>query len=96
MYTGKLFETGSTGAIFDEPRHPYTKGLLGAISRLGAGRDAPLEGIAGAVPDLMQLPSGCTFHPRCALADRACAEEFPPTRVIADGRECACHKVVVP
>jgi len=92
MYTGKLFEAGPTRAIFDGPFHPYTTGLLSAVPRLGAGRDEPLEGIPGAVPDLLRLPSGCTFHPRCGLADEACAGSFPPTRELRPGRECACYR----
>jgi len=91
MYTGKLFETGPTEAIFNNPRHPYTKGLLGAITRLGAGRQAPLQGIPGAVPDLLDLPSGCTFHPRCELADGECTAAFPPLRAMGINVKCACH-----
>ena len=92
MYTGKLFETGPTEAIFNKPRHPYTKGLLGAITRLGAGRQVPLQGIPGAVPDLIDLPSGCTFHPRCALADGKCSAAFPPSRQMSADVSCACYK----
>jgi len=93
MYTGRLFETGPTAQIFDAPLHPYTTGLLGAIARLGAGRAQPLEGIPGAVPDLLRLPTGCTFHPRCSLADDACTRAFPPIRSVAPQRPCACYKV---
>ena len=92
MYTGKLFETGPTEAIFNNPRHPYTKGLLGAITRLGAGRQTPLQGIPGAVPDLLDLPSGCTFHPRCELADADCTAAFPPSRAMGVDVTCACYK----
>ncbi|MDX1393070.1 MAG: ABC transporter ATP-binding protein [Gemmatimonadota bacterium] len=92
MYTGKLFETGPTDRIFDEPLHPYTTGLLRAVPRLGSGRGVPLEGIPGAVPDLLRLPSGCTFHPRCELADEGCTDAFPPTREMGPGRECACYR----
>lgn len=92
MYTGKLFETGPTERIFASPYHPYTHGLLRAVPALGTGRGEPLEGIPGAVPDLLELPPGCTFHPRCALADEACTDAFPPMRELASGRECACYK----
>ena len=92
MYTGKLFETGPTATIFNEPRHPYTKGLLGTIKRLGAGREVPLQGIPGAVPDLLELPSGCTFHPRCGLADAACTAVFPASEVVGPDHETACYK----
>jgi peptide/nickel transport system ATP-binding protein len=96
MYTGRLFETGPTERIFEDPKHPYTRGLLGAMSRLGEGRAAPLEGIPGSVPDLLQLPAGCTFHPRCSLGDEQCTAAFPPIRVVAPRRECACYKVGAP
>jgi oligopeptide/dipeptide ABC transporter ATP-binding protein len=95
MYTGKLFETGPTDRVYDNPRHPYTKGLLGAIPRLGLGKSVPLKGIPGAVPDLLNLPSGCTFHPRCPLADEECMEVFPETRVMGMARECACYKAKI-
>ena len=92
MYAGKLFETGPTDRIFTTPFHPYTRGLLRAVPSLGTGRGAPLEGIPGTVPDLMDLPSGCTFHPRCELADAECVDGFPPTREMEPGRDCACYR----
>lgn len=92
MYTGKLFETGPTDRIFDDPYHPYTNGLLRAVPSLGSGRGEPLRGIPGSVPDLLRLPAGCTFHPRCELADAECAVRFPPTRTMGPARECACYK----
>jgi oligopeptide/dipeptide ABC transporter ATP-binding protein len=93
MYTGKLFELGRTQDLFDDPKHPYTQGLLHSVPRLGAGRDDPLTGIPGAVPDLLQLPGGCTFHPRCKLSDEECVDEFPSMRTLPYGRVCACYKV---
>jgi peptide/nickel transport system ATP-binding protein/oligopeptide transport system ATP-binding protein len=93
MYTGKLFELGRTQDLFDDPKHPYTQGLLNSVPRLGGGRDDPLTGIPGAVPDLLQLPGGCTFHPRCALADGECSDQFPDMRRLPYGRVCACYKV---
>lgn len=93
MYTGKLFEVAQTSDLYQAPRHPYTQGLLRSVPRLGAGRKELLSGIPGAVPDFLQLPSGCTFHPRCGLADTSCRSEFPPLREISQGRKCACYKV---
>jgi peptide/nickel transport system ATP-binding protein/oligopeptide transport system ATP-binding protein len=93
MYTGRIVETAPAGALFRAPRHPYTQGLLGSVLRLGAGRDAPLGGIPGSVPDLLDLPLGCTFHPRCPIADRSCEAAFPPLRPMAERRACACYKV---
>ena len=93
MYTGKAMELASVRDIFHEPRHPYSQGLLGSIPRLGEGRGELRPGILGAVPDLMQLPAGCTFHPRCPIGDASCRLEFPPLRWISDDRLCACYKV---
>jgi len=93
MYTGKIIEVAPTDALFDAPYHPYTKGLLASIQHLGAGRKEPLRGIPGSVPDFLSLPPGCTFHPRCPIADRSCTAEFPALRRIASLRQCACYKV---
>jgi oligopeptide/dipeptide ABC transporter ATP-binding protein len=93
MYTGKAMELASVRDIFHEPRHPYSQGLLGSIPRLGEGRGELRPGILGAVPDLMQLPAGCTFHPRCPIGDASCRLEFPPLHRISDERLCACYKV---
>jgi peptide/nickel transport system ATP-binding protein len=95
MYTGRLVETAGTTDLISDPKHPYTQGLLGAIPVLGAGSDTPLEGIPGAVPDLLDLPSGCTFHPRCLLADDECELETPSLEDVAHRHRCACHKVRV-
>ena len=93
MYTGKIVEVAPAEALFQDPQHPYTQGLLGSVLRLGAGRGGPLGGIPGSVPDLLDLPSGCTFHPRCPIADPSCAATFPPLSSIAPARTCACYKV---
>lgn len=93
MYTGKLVEVGTTVELFQDPRHPYTKGLLDCVPRLGAGREEPLRGIPGSVPDFLNLPSGCTFHPRCPIGDASCTSEFPPLQGVSVGRACACYKV---
>jgi oligopeptide/dipeptide ABC transporter ATP-binding protein len=93
MYTGRIVEMGGTRDLIEAPEHPYTKGLLAAIPRLGAGSREPLQGIGGAVPDLLDLPAGCTFHPRCPLADDVCVVEPPPIKTVGYGRQCACYKV---
>lgn len=93
MYTGKIVEVASTRELFREPKHPYTKGLLNSIPRLGEGRKEPLRGIPGTVPDFLDLPSGCTFHPRCPIGDDSCISEFPSLRNISPERKCACYKV---
>jgi peptide/nickel transport system ATP-binding protein len=92
MYAGRVVELAGVASVFERPAHPYTAGLTGSALRLGQGRRAALGGIPGAVPDLLALPAGCTFHPRCGLADEGCARAFPPlVRVDAD-RSCACYK----
>ena len=93
MYTGRIVESGPCESVMRSPRHPYTQGLLASRLRLGVGRTAPLEGIPGSVPDLMALPRGCTFHPRCRLADAECETEFPSLDELGHGRQCACYKV---
>jgi len=93
MYTGKVVEIADSEAIFKNPQHPYTKGLLSSVIRLGTGRSEPLRGIPGSVPDFLSLPSGCTFHPRCSIGDSSCTSAFPPLRQSASARSCACYKV---
>jgi peptide/nickel transport system ATP-binding protein len=65
MYAGRIVEAASTETIFRAPEHPYTWGLLQSIPRLDKPRDEPLVPIAGLPPSLINLPSGCSFHPRC-------------------------------
>lgn len=92
MYTGKIVEVASAEELFEEQKHPYTKGLLRSIPKLGVGHKEPLQGIPGAVPDFLDLPRGCTFHPRCDLSDDTCLEEFPPLRDVSYTRQSACIK----
>ncbi len=92
MYTGKIVENAPTEDIFAEPKHPYTRGLLRSIPRLGKGSKNPLQGIPGAVPDFLDLPPGCTFHPRCELGDRGCRKKFPKLFAVDYARQSACYK----
>ncbi len=93
MYAGKLVEVGAQTSVFGLPTHPYTRGLLASVPRLGAGRDTPLKGIPGAVPDLLALPSGCAFHPRCPLAEDRCSDVVPGMMDLGRNWRAACHKV---
>jgi oligopeptide/dipeptide ABC transporter ATP-binding protein len=93
MYTGKAMELAGVRDIYRDPKHPYSQGLLGSIPRLGEGRGELRRGIPGAVPDLLQLPQGCTFHPRCPIGDYSCQAEFPPLLELSHERLCACYKV---
>ena len=93
MYTGKAMELAGVRDMFRDPRHPYSQGLLRSIPRLGEGRGELRRGIPGAVPDLLQLPQGCTFHPRCPIGDTSCQTESPPMLELSHERLCACYKV---
>ena len=93
MYAGKLVEKGSAAEITDDPRHPYTKLLVGSLPEVGVRfAERRLTGIAGRPPSLLNPPSGCRFRDRCPLAYEKCAEE-PPFVKIAPGRFAACWKV---
>jgi peptide/nickel transport system ATP-binding protein len=77
MYAGRIFEYGPIEAIFAEMRNPYTKGLMNSIPSLKE-RKKRLDVISGQVPDPMDLPAGCKFHPRCYLGIEDCKKEEPP------------------
>jgi oligopeptide/dipeptide ABC transporter ATP-binding protein len=93
MYAGKIVEEGSAYAIFDEPKHPYTRGLLKSIPKLGQrsvhGRER-LKEIPGVVPSLLQLPAGCTFRPRCTEAFGICEVESPGLIDLGEGHRVRC------
>jgi oligopeptide/dipeptide ABC transporter ATP-binding protein len=78
MYGGRLAETGSVEAVFADPKHPYTQGLLTSIPNIKL--DQPeLHSMPGAPPDLVTPPSGCVFHPRCPRVMNKCRREIPPS-----------------
>ncbi len=89
VYTGQVVETAPVRQLFTAPRHPYTRGLLAAIPRLGhsGGR---LTAIEGMVPDMGHMPEGCHFHPRCPFAQEQCREAAPALSATADGRQVRC------
>ena len=93
MYAGRLVETGTREEVLRQATHPYTQGLLASVPRIGAGKDSPLRGIIGAVPDLLDLPNGCAFHPRCPMADGICQITIPPITSLGSRRGSACYKV---
>src|SRR5215813_10786746 len=91
MYAGRIVERGTARALYANPRHPYTLGLLHSVPRLAAPRRARLEPIEGQPPDLTRLPSGCAFAPRCAFRVTRCVEERPPLRPVGlNGQLAAC------
>ena len=75
MYAGEIVEKGTVPGILQSPRHPYTQGLVAAVPRLDAPKDAPLADIPGTVPPPTDWPSGCAFHPRCPKARPECASD---------------------
>ena len=74
MYAGEIVEKGEVRTILDSPRHPYTQGLIAAVPRLDAPKDAPLADIPGTVPPPTDWPTGCAFHPRCKFAKAECSQ----------------------
>lgn len=92
MYAGKLAEKAPVKVLTTEPRHPYTKLLLGALPEVGVRHaDRRLSGIDGSPPSLLNPPSGCRFRDRCPLADAQCADE-PPAVKVAPHHYVACWK----
>jgi oligopeptide transport system ATP-binding protein len=89
MYAGRLVESGPTRQILERPAHPYTEGLLRAVPNATDARDV-LVPITGSPPSLANVPSGCSFHPRCPYAQDRCRSERPELREIAPGRNSAC------
>jgi oligopeptide/dipeptide ABC transporter ATP-binding protein len=90
MYAGKIIERGTAREIYGNPKHPYTLGLLASVPRLDEPRRAHLEPIEGLPPDLIGLPPGCAFRPRCKYAIDRCATDTPPLMEVSDGHTAAC------
>jgi peptide/nickel transport system ATP-binding protein len=90
MYAGVIIEYAPTDDLFDDPIHPYTLGLLRAIPKLTEKVDKLLQ-IRGTVPNLINPPSGCRFHPRCDFATEICSAERPPREEIKPGHWVECH-----
>jgi peptide/nickel transport system ATP-binding protein/oligopeptide transport system ATP-binding protein len=95
MYAGRVVEEASTPALFEEPLHPYTQGLLRSVPRMGQrarhGRERLAE-ISGVVPSLYELPEGCTFHPRCREAEKICCRQVPEIKELSGGRRVRCWR----
>jgi peptide/nickel transport system ATP-binding protein len=94
MYAGKIVESAPVDALFADPQHPYTIGLLGSIPRIEIDR-ARLSTIEGTVPSPNNQPKGCRFAPRCPFADPRCHVEPPPLRDIGPEHKVACWKAPV-
>jgi oligopeptide/dipeptide ABC transporter ATP-binding protein len=92
MYAGRIVERGKLDDIFEDPQHPYTKGLLASVPRLDRPKGSRLVPIDGMPPDLSALPEGCAFRERCTFAIDQCATDAPTVRPvgIGEGHEAAC------
>ncbi len=94
MYAGKIVESAPVDALFADPQHPYTIGLLGSIPRIEVDRER-LSTIEGSVPSPNNQPKGCRFAPRCPFADPRCHVEPPPLRDLGPAHRVACWKAPV-
>ncbi len=93
MYTGNVMETAATVDLFENPKHPYTKGLLKAIPSVNSDESADLYEIKGTVPSLFDLPRGCKFNTRCPEAMDICRKKKPELLEIYKGHKVACWGV---
>lgn len=91
MYCGKIVESSDVKEIFRNQLHPYTQSLLHSIPRIDETREN-LEIIKGSVPSIIDMPSGCIFHPRCFYARKICSREVPPEIQIKEGHWVSCFK----
>ncbi|WP_432138700.1 MULTISPECIES: ABC transporter ATP-binding protein [unclassified Streptomyces] len=90
MYAGKIVESAPVHDIYKAPAHPYTRGLLESIPRLDQ-KGQELYAIQGLPPNLMHIPPGCPFHPRCPMAQDVCVTDVPPLYEVSETRGSACH-----
>ena len=90
MYAGRIVETASAKELYANPRHPYTLGLLRSVPRLDETRKEKLEPIEGLPPDLVNLPQGCSFYPRCRFHIDKCLSDRPPLMLVGEKHMSAC------
>jgi oligopeptide/dipeptide ABC transporter ATP-binding protein len=91
MYAGRIVETGACDAVYSEPLHPYTEALLSAALPLHPSARRQRIVLSGEVPNPMNPPGGCRFHPRCPKALPRCGSDDPEWRELRTGRHTACH-----
>ncbi|MGL4628402.1 MAG: ABC transporter ATP-binding protein [Cetobacterium sp.] len=92
MYAGRIMEKSTVDDLFNNPAHPYTKGLIASVPKLGSGATT-LPYIEGKVPELSNMPTGCKFAPRCKEAKNICFEQEPKLIKFQNEKECRCHFV---
>ena len=93
MYAGRIVEQAPVTGLFDSPLHPYTRGLLHSLPKLGAARARRLDAIPGVVPDPLHLPSGCHFRDRCPRAIERCATIDPELELYGAAHAAACIRI---
>jgi len=89
MYAGRIVEEAGTRELFNNPRHPYTAALMGCLPKLEAGQER-LASIPGQPPELSDLPTGCSFAPRCPESMDICSHEYPRETAVSDGHRVNC------
>jgi peptide/nickel transport system ATP-binding protein len=93
MYAGRIVEYGDVVAIFKQPLHPYTQGLIGAFPNIKDAQRVRMRSIPGSPPDLLHPPTGCRFYPRCQYAMDICKKEEPKLLEVGKAHSVACHLV---
>jgi oligopeptide transport system ATP-binding protein len=91
MYLGRIVEMAPTAELFAEPLHPYTRALLRAVPSLDPDVGTQTAAVEGDLPNPINPPTGCHFHPRCPFAMEICRQEYPALRSMGLGRKVACH-----
>ena len=91
MYAGKIVEMADVKTLFKRNRHPYTRGLLNSLPRLGK-KQRRLESVKGQPPDLLNLPEGCPFKPRCDYSVEECVLDYPPSESVGEGHLISCWR----
>ena len=94
MYAGRIVETGPVADVIERPLHPYTAGLIGSVPSRNR-RGVPLAQIPGSTPSLLNLPTGCPFHPRCTRASATSRTVMPEAVSYGGGREVRCHHPLI-
>jgi len=92
MYAGTIVEEGLVDEVFKNPLHPYTKGLIQSLPEFNIKNNKKIQPIPGNIPSMDNLPSGCYFHPRCALATEVCKIEKPKLEKISHNRKTRCFE----
>ena len=92
MYLGQIVEEADVFSLFQNPQHPYTKGLLRSIPKMNGERRERLFIIEGSVPLLSQIPQGCRFCPRCPFAEEGCSKAMPELQSVSSTQKVRCFR----